>query len=489
MVVRLQGKVTAPERMEAPVELPFTLTCSVSRERGESLRQVRWMDVQNKSLLTYQPGQKDSVSGQQHVELAPSPKDTSAITIRRVGFRDEGCYTCIFDFSPSGSQQAQTCLTVTSPITADSNKTAVSGKKASLSCAYGLPEKVQQVAWRHSSEQGVSREVASYAKQSDPMIEPSYQGRVWLSTSLSHSRLTIQPVAIQDEGCYTCLYETHPEGPKSATVCLSTYVLPKPQVIYKTTSPGVIEANCTSVSRPPTEIVWNVERDNRTMGPPVTTQVPQGDGTTLVISTLTVQSGLLKDVSIKCLVHHKGLESPIAVSMNTKIGTALTILISVTTVAALLVLSLCFCLWKCFLRKEGEGVKGQKKAINAASLPEVAHVRMLTGEDLPPVASRKPWSLLAGILGIAIYLDVVVHGPTTDIHGEQLNRVLAALAKHKLAINTEKRVLSVPAIEFVWFWLSASGITALQSNVDAIQVIPEPSSATYVTFFPNTNDT
>ena len=101
-------------------------------------------------------------------------------------------------------------------------------------------------------------------------------------------------------------------------VCVFLPVLPKPQVSYKTISPGVIESNCTSVSRPPAEIVWNVERDNRTMGPPVTTQLPQSDGTTLVISTLTVQSGLLKDVSIKCLVHHKGLESPIAVSMNTK---------------------------------------------------------------------------------------------------------------------------------------------------------------------------
>lgn len=95
-------------------------------------------------------------------------------------------------------------------------------------------------------------------------------------------------------------------------------VLPKPQVSYKTTSPGVIEANCTSVSRPPAEIVWNVERDNRTVGAPVATYLPQGDGTTLVISTLTLQSGLLKDVSVKCLVHHKGLETPIAVSMNTK---------------------------------------------------------------------------------------------------------------------------------------------------------------------------
>lgn len=110
-----------------------------------------------------------------------------------------------------------------------------------------------------------------------------------------------------------CSSDTH-----SSRFCVFLPVLPKPQVSYKTTSPGVIEANCTTVSRPPAEIVWNVERDNRTMGPPVTTQLSQGDGTTLVISTLTVRSGLLKDVSVKCLVHHKGLESPIAVSMNTK---------------------------------------------------------------------------------------------------------------------------------------------------------------------------
>ncbi|XP_030200082.1 OX-2 membrane glycoprotein [Gadus morhua] len=357
MVVRLQGRVSAPERQEAPVESPFTLSCSLARERpGDAVRQVRWLDVQNQTLLTYQPGQTDSVSGQQHVELAPAPKDSSAITIRRVGFRDEGCYTCIFDLLPSGSQQGTTCLTVTSRITPAPNQTAVAGKRAVLSCSYGLPEKVQQVVWSHSPGRGEAQEVASFARRSDPMVEPPYQGRVWLSASLSHSQLTLQPVAVPDEGCYTCLFHTTLGGPRSATVCLDTYVLPKPQVSYRTTSPGVVEANCSCVSRPPAEIVWNVERDNRTLGPPVSTQTAQGDGTTLVVSTLTVRAGLLKDVSIKCLVHHRGLESAIAVAMNTKIGTALAILISVTTVAALLVMSLCFCLWKCFLHKDGEDV-------------------------------------------------------------------------------------------------------------------------------------
>jgi len=98
------------------VEVPFTLSCSLSRgAAGDvAVREVRWLDVQNQTLLTYLPGQRDSVSGQQHVELAPSSnRDTSAITIRRVGFRDEGCYTCIFDLQSGASQQGHTCLTVT----------------------------------------------------------------------------------------------------------------------------------------------------------------------------------------------------------------------------------------------------------------------------------------------------------------------------------------------------------------------------------------
>lgn len=53
------------------------------------------------------------MSGQQHVELAASPRDASAITIKRVSYRDEGCYTCIFEIYSKGLREGQTCLTVT----------------------------------------------------------------------------------------------------------------------------------------------------------------------------------------------------------------------------------------------------------------------------------------------------------------------------------------------------------------------------------------
>lgn len=94
-------------------------------------------------------------------------------------------------------------------------------------------------------------------------------------------------------------------------------MLPKPEVSHVTTSPGVTEANCTSQSRPAAEITWDVGDDNRTLGPPVSSTYVQGDGTTVVTSTLLFQSALLSDMSVKCIVHHQGLEKPLTVSLNT----------------------------------------------------------------------------------------------------------------------------------------------------------------------------
>ncbi|KAL2081051.1 hypothetical protein ACEWY4_022904 [Coilia grayii] len=324
LVSRLEGRVSAPARVEAVVGKPFTLTCTlVKKGSGDSVSQVRWLDPQNQTLIAYQPGRMESVSGQQHVELLSSPGDTSHVSIKRVSYRDEGCYTCTFDVYPSGSREGSTCLTVTGVVIHGGNQTAVSGKLATLSCHFGLPEKVHQVLWRRrlgpSPGQPLEwRNMVTFIPESEPEVKEEYEDRVTMTPSLSDSELSLRPVRVEDEGCYTCEFHTYPDGTKSSTVCLTIYVLPKPQVSYKTTSPGVIEANCTAVSRPPSEIVWNVEGNNRTMGAPVTLTVPLDDGTTQVISTLMVQSGLLKDVSVKCLVHHKGLESAIAVSMNTK---------------------------------------------------------------------------------------------------------------------------------------------------------------------------
>ncbi|XP_046886619.1 uncharacterized protein LOC124474493 isoform X2 [Hypomesus transpacificus] len=323
-----RGEVIAPSSLNAIAGLPFSLGCNVTMETGHTVKQ------------------RDDVT------LTDSRNNVSIITIKRAGPKDEGCYQCIFDIYPSGGQEGKTCLNIIGEVGLEGNKTAVSGKQATLSCWYGLQERVRQVLWRKTAEQGDTTSVASYAKRGQPTVERPFLGRVTLSPTLGDSQLTIRPVKTEDEGCYSCEFHTYPEGTRRATACLSVYVLPKPEVTYVTSSPGVIEANCTARSRPPAELVWNVEGDNRTLGPPVSSSYEQGDGTTWVTSTLLLQSGLLNDLSVKCLVHHRGLETPMSVSLNTNVGPALAIVISVSCVAALLLLCLCVCLCKCFLCRD-----------------------------------------------------------------------------------------------------------------------------------------
>lgn len=113
------------------------------------------------------------------------------------------------------------------------------------------------------------------------------------------------------------------------------------------------------------------------------------------------------------------------------------------------------------------------------------YTRMPFGLSSAPSCFQKIMaSVLAGIPGVAIYLDdVVIHGATPQMHDERLHRVFAAMSEHRLTLNTEKCVFSAPAIEYVGFRVSADGISPLQSNVEAILAIPEPSSATQLASF------
>ena len=74
-------------------------------------------------------------------------------------------------------------------------------------------------------------------------------------------------------------------------------------------------------------------------------------------------------------------------------------------------------------------------------------------------------SILAGIPGVAIYLDdIVVHGINAVYHDERLQTVLTALAENHLTLNTDKCVFAASVIDYVGFRLSAGGISPFQSN-------------------------
>ncbi|XP_034072671.1 OX-2 membrane glycoprotein-like [Gymnodraco acuticeps] len=348
-VSRTQGQVVAPASVTAEAGLPLLLGCSVTTETGDTVRQVRWLDRHKKVLLAYEQSEPVRVSHQEpNVQLNASHSNGSYITIQRVGSEDEGCYSCIFDVFPRGPQEGATCVSVTGKVSLQGNRTALNGRPVTLSCAYSLPEKVHQVLWRKTAEQGDTSTVASYTKRGHHNIEEHYRRRFSLSRTLDDTQLTIQAVSMQDEACYTCEFHAYPDGTKSGSACLSIYVLPNPEVSHVTSSSGVSEANCTARSRPPAEITWDIPGENRTLGPPVSSAYDQGDGTTVVTSTLLLQSAI-KDLSVTCVVQHPGLEKPIRVSLPTDVGSANVVLLSMCGVAAVVLLCLCVCVCKCFM--------------------------------------------------------------------------------------------------------------------------------------------
>jgi hypothetical protein len=78
--------------------------------------------------------------------------------------------------------------------------------------------------------------------------------------------------------------------------------------------------------------------------------------------------------------------------------------------------------------------------------------------------------ILARVSGVPVYLDDIVHD-------QRLQAASAVLSQHILTLNTEKCLL-VPEIGFVRYRVSARGLSPLQSNMEAIHCVPEPTSAT-----------
>ncbi|KAL2087547.1 hypothetical protein ACEWY4_016375 [Coilia grayii] len=344
--LQVSCKVSAPSHLQAIAGQPFMIGCNITIGTGQSLSQVRWLDARDRTILSYLADEPAKATESKRVELATFHSHTSAIRIKKAATQDEGCYRCIFDVYPTGQQEGRTCLSVLARVVLEGNKTVVSGKDATLTCHYALAEKAEQVLWKKTAEQGDTTTVASYIKQDHvPRVEDPFRGHVTLSRSLNRTQLYLRPVSTEDEGCYTCEFHTYPEGSISATACLSVYVLPKPEVTHVIVSPGVVEVNCTAVSRPASRISWNVEGDNDTMGPSVSSYFEQGDGTTMVVSSILVQERLLVDKTVVCRAHHQGLKAAVSVAVN-KVKRSHIILVIMMFIVAVLLLCLCVCVNK-----------------------------------------------------------------------------------------------------------------------------------------------
>ncbi|XP_061627993.1 OX-2 membrane glycoprotein-like isoform X1 [Phyllopteryx taeniolatus] len=315
-----RGEVASRASVSAEAGRPLLLGCNVTTATGDSVHQVRWLDGRDELLLAYRHATPIRVSHRAPgVRLVSWRRDSSYIAIAEARPQDEGCYRCIFDVFPAGSQQGSTCVSVTARAHQDGDEKAQRGEPAALSCRYGLPDRVLQVLWKKTAEGGGGVTVASYSPGHYD-VEETLRGRLSLSQSLGRTRLAFRAVGVEDEACYTCEFHTFPDGTRSATACLSVYVLPEVTVAHVSSSSGVTEANCTTRSRPAAQITWSIGGDDQSLNTSFVSRYAEGDGITTVTSTLVLASGTLTERSVRCVVRHQGLEKPLYVALHNTRG-------------------------------------------------------------------------------------------------------------------------------------------------------------------------
>ncbi|PAA89168.1 hypothetical protein BOX15_Mlig023350g2, partial [Macrostomum lignano] len=111
--------------------------------------------------------------------------------------------------------------------------------------------------------------------------------------------------------------------------------------------------------------------------------------------------------------------------------------------------------------------------------------RVCFGLNSAPAAFQKVLSkILHGCSGTVHYIDdIVVHAASEAEHHKRLTAVLDKLLAHGVTLNAGKCQWAAESVQFLGYIVSASGLRPMQSNVDAIEQVPEPKSAEAVAAF------
>ncbi|XP_033069447.1 poliovirus receptor homolog isoform X1 [Trachypithecus francoisi] len=196
------------------------------------------------------------------------------------------------------------------------------GDSVTLPCYLQVPgmevTHVSQLTW---SRHGESGSMAVFHQTQGPNYsEPKRLEFVAarLGTELRDASLRMFGLRVEDEGNYTCLFVTFPQGSRSVDIWLR--VLAKPQNTAEVqkvqlTGKPVPVAHCVSTGgRPPAHITWHSDLG----GMPNTSQAPGFLSGTVTVTSLwiLVPSSQVDGKSVTCKVEHESFEKPQLLTVN-----------------------------------------------------------------------------------------------------------------------------------------------------------------------------
>ncbi|KAM9171762.1 OX-2 membrane glycoprotein isoform 1-T8 [Pangshura tecta] len=187
------------------------------------------------------------------------------------------------------------------------------GGNVTLSCFLMGSYEILQVTWQKENT-GVNENLATYSLSKGVNILEIYRGRLnFTRLSLNDTAITLWRARIQDDGCYTCLFNTFPEGAIPQQTCLTVYEQLKGSLHY-VISEGNLTATCSANAWPRPEISWIVPKVEHEQTKEV---VRHPNGTVSVIGKLHVNSSTsLAGQLLICRVRHMEMDRDYSVKVK-----------------------------------------------------------------------------------------------------------------------------------------------------------------------------
>ena len=130
-----------------------------------------------------------------------------------------------------------------------------------------------------------------------------------------------------------------------------------------------------------------------------------------------------------------------------------------------------------------EGSRGITTFVTHSGL--YRYKRLMFGiTSAPEVYQHIIQQILQGYEGVQNFADdIIVHGPTTEVHDQRLIKVLERLQEKGLTLNPDKCEFRIPKITFMGYLVSETGIGPTEEKVKAVVNAREPETASEVRSF------
>ncbi|XP_078512890.1 OX-2 membrane glycoprotein-like isoform X2 [Lissotriton helveticus] len=311
-----QGDVLTAESTTVSLGVTVTLKCVLLAP--SDILQITWQKKTGsgqENVATYTPREgvnvKQGYSDRLNVTLLQL--NETAITFKRVGLEDEGCYLCIFNTFPGGSKQGSTCVVIRGDVATEEKTVAEIGTQVTLKCVLRKSLDVLQITWQKNTSAEI-RNLATFAPKTGVNVDKRYKDHLNITLlSLNETAITFWKTNTHDEGCYQCLFNAFPSGSIGGTTCLSLYG-PLWMSNHHVRSSDALNATCSATSWPAPVLRWIGEEQVLKNG---SSKVHNSNGTVSVSSWVLLNvSQSLANATIACRAQNGLKEALRSIMLN-----------------------------------------------------------------------------------------------------------------------------------------------------------------------------